>query len=230
MKRKSFLKHGLMGIGGLMVIPQLSSCCKNEDDDGGGILPSDCAPSPTEIAGPFPIISPSSLVKANIIGDRTGIPLVINLLIQDTNQNCAPVENIKVDIWHCDAKGNYSEYNNQLDGDFTSAHFLRGRQVSNSNGQVTFVSIYPGWYPGRAPHFHLELKNSSNESLLVTQVAFPEDISTHIYATQHYKGIHDTTNASDGGFKDSLDRNIVDEVTGDLTSGYTVTKIIKVSV
>lgn len=228
MKRKSFLKNSVLGFGGLLTIPQILNGCNNKEDDE--IDPSGCIPSPTEIGGPFPIKSPSELVKSNIIGNREGIPLVVTLIVEDTNNKCLPVKNIKVDLWQCDAKGNYSEYNNQLDGDFTSAHFLRGRQVTNVNGQVSFVSIYPGWYPGRAPHLHVELKNSLNQSLLVTQIAFPEQVSSHVYSTPHYSGNFDTSNASDGSFASSLDRNIVDSITGDLTSGYTLTKHLKISI
>lgn len=213
----------------MVVAPSLISACKSNDDDDI-ISPFACEPSPTETAGPFPIVSPSSLVKSNIVGDRDGIPLVIRLTVQDTNNDCEPAKDIKVDVWMCDAKGNYSEYNNQLDGDFTTKHFLRGRQVTNANGEVTFVGVYPGWYPGRAPHIHVELKDSNNQSLLVTQIAFPEDVSKEVYATSAYKGVYDTSNTSDGTFGSSLNRNMANSVAGDINSGYTLFKIIKASI
>ncbi len=113
---------------------------------------------------------------------------MINIKVENTNNNCEPLVGAFVDIWHCDAKGNYSEYNDQLDGDFTNNHFLRGRQTTNSNGIASFISVYPGWYPGRAPHLHLEILNANGNSLLITQTAFPEEISRTVYSTQSYKG------------------------------------------
>lgn len=229
MKRYTFLKKGIIGLGALVAAPSiLSACCKNDDDDDNNS--STCQPSPTETAGPFPIKSPASLVQANIIGDREGIPLVIKIIVQNTKLDCALTQGIKVDIWQCDSRGNYSEYNGQLEGDFTAKNFLRGRQITDANGEVTFVSIYPGWYPGRAPHLHLELKNDQDQSVLITQIAFPEDISNQVYNTDKYSGAFDTPNASDGPFSGSLTHNMADSVTGDINSGYILTKIVKASI
>lgn len=228
MKREAFIKSSLVGIGSIFALPQiLAGCCNKDEDDH--LDPSSCVESPVEIKGPFPILSPADLVKSNIIGNRTGVPLVINIIVQNINENCMPIANVKVDIWQCDAKGNYSEYNNQLEGDFTSDHFLRGRQITNDLGQVTFVSIYPGWYPGRAPHLHLEVKNNLNQSLLVTQIAFPENVSSTVYTSSSYNGNFDTSNTSDGAFSTGLEHNIVDSISGDLVSGYTISKIVKVA-
>lgn len=229
MKRKSFIKTGIIGFGSLIASPALLSACSKSDDDSSSGS-STCKSTPKEIAGPFPIKSPADMVKSNIIGDREGIPLVIRFIIQDTNNNCEIVEGVSVDVWQCDAHGNYSEYNNQQEGDFTTKHFLRGRQVTDTNGEATFVSIYPGWYPGRAPHLHVEIKDAQNKSLLITQIAFPEDISSQVYTSEKYTGDFDTSNSSDGSFSNSLSRNIADSVAGDNNSGYTLMKIIKVSI
>ncbi len=223
MKRKEFLKNSVLGLGTIVAIPSVISGCKKLD-------PGACASSPEETAGPFPIKTPADLVNENIVGDRKGVPLLINLTIQNINNSCNVLEGALVDIWQCDAKGNYSEYTGQLDGDFTSEHFLRGRQTSDASGNVSFISIYPGWYPGRAPHLHLEILSGSGNSLLITQIAFPEEISKTVYGTTEYKGDFDTKNKKDGIFKKSLALNMADTVTGNPTDGYTLTKIIKVAV
>lgn len=230
MKRDKFLKKSLTGLGLAVSAPLLITSCKKDELDD--VVAADaCTPSPTETDGPFPIHTPSELVQQNIIGDRVGIPLVINFTIQNTNSNCSPLEGVTVDIWQCDAKGNYSEYGGQLDGDFTNQNFLRGRQTTDANGLVTFVSIYPGWYPGRAPHLHIEVKNSSGQSLLITQTAFPEEISSQVYATSEYNGDFDTPNAIDGEFTSGagLNRNMADNVTGNITDGFVLNEVIKVS-
>jgi protocatechuate 3,4-dioxygenase beta subunit len=47
---------------------------------------------------------------------------------------------VNVDIWHCDAQGSYSEYvgTGMQSINYTNVHFLRGRQTTNSNCEVSF--------------------------------------------------------------------------------------------
>lgn len=225
MNRKNFLQKGVVGLGSIIAIPTVLTSCQDPEP----IDPNACAVSPVETAGPFPIKTPADWIRENIIGDRTGIPLMMQFVIQNTNDDCNPLPGALVDLWHCDAKGNYSEYSGQLDGDFTSEHFLRGRQTTDANGNASFISIYPGWYPGRAPHLHVEVKDSDGNSLLITQVAFPEDISTEVYASQEYRGDFDTSNTADAFFGSDLARNMTDSVTGNITDGYTMIKTIKVA-
>lgn len=227
MDRKKFLKNGALGLGSIIALPTMISSCSKDDDTV--IDPNTCAVSPTETDGPFPIKTPADWVRENIIGDRTGVALMITFTIQNTNNNCMPMEGVFVDLWHCDAKGNYSEYDGQIEGDFTNKHFLRGRQTTDANGKASFITIYPGWYPGRAPHLHVEVKTSSGQSLLITQTAFPEDISNTIYATSDYSGDFDTSNAQDGEFGNSLNRNIAESVTGNISDGYTLLETLKVA-
>lgn len=228
MDRKKFLKTGLVGMGSIVALPAVNACSK--DDDMEPIIdPTACVVSPTETAGPFPIKTPAQLVRENIVGNRTGIPLLIHIKVENTNNNCMPLEGVLVDIWHCDAQGNYSEYASQIDGDFTNETFLRGRQTTGADGVASFISIYPGWYPGRAPHLHLEVLRANGTSLLVTQTALPEDVSNIVYATNEYNGNFDTSNADDDLFGTSLNRNLATSVTGDTTDGYTLTETIKVT-
>lgn len=227
MDRKKFLKKGTIGLTALLVAPTILKSCSS-DDEGGGENPILCPVSPEETSGPFPNKTPAELVKENIIGNRVGVPLVINLTIKDASHDCAPIDGAIVDLWQCDAKGNYSQYNGQLDGDFTSEQFLRGRQTTDTNGRVSFISIYPGWYPGRAPHLHLEILSASGASLLVTQIAFSEDTSATVYATADYKGDADTSNENDSVFRDSLAMNQADP-SGDVLNGFTLSKTIMVN-
>lgn len=228
MDRKDFLKKSALGMGSIVGIPSILTSCKG--DDGPPLIDAEeCLESPVEAKGPFGIKTPADLVRENIIGDRTGVPLLVQIIVEDVNNDCAPLQGVQVDLWHCDAHGNYSEYSNQLEGDFTNEHFLRGRQTTDANGMASFISIYPGWYPGRAPHLHVEIKAADGSSLLVTQTAFPEDVSTAVYATDDYVGDFDTSNEADGLFGSSLNRNLATTVTGDTTNGYTLTETIKVS-
>ncbi|MEO2062917.1 MAG: intradiol ring-cleavage dioxygenase [Christiangramia sp.] len=233
MKRKDFLRRGMIGAGTILAIPSVLTNCSKDDsaitdavDETGEVdyesgTSGDCVVSPQETAGPYPIKTPAQLVRENIIADRPGVPLLINIIVQDQSNSCEPVANVLVDVWHCDADGNYSEY-----GSYTSEHFLRGRQTTDTNGNASFLSIYPGWYRGRAPHIHLEVLDSNENSLKITQIAFPEDVSDEVYSTSEYNGTADTSNNQDGIFQDSLQYNMLDSITGNTTDGFTLTKTI----
>ncbi len=181
-------------------------------------MPETCEASPQEIKGPFPHRTPTEVIRENIIGDRTGLPLEIRLRVLD-EEKCEPVEGLIIDLWHCDAGGNYSEYAGQLDGNFTGQQFLRGRGTTDASGWVRFISIYPGWYPGRAPHLHIEVSTPEGESLLVTQTALPDDISEKVYMLDNYQGVHDTKMCDDRFFTD-LSLNQPSSLIGDVTGGY----------
>jgi protocatechuate 3,4-dioxygenase beta subunit len=229
MERKDFLKNGLIGLSSIIAAPTiLTACTKDNISTSTG----NCTVSPSETKGPFPIKTPSQLVMANIKSDRTGLALLINLTIQNKNNNCNGLAGALVDVWHCDKDGNYSEYSDAgLQGtDFSAVHFLRGRQAADANGKVSFLTIYPGWYPGRAPHIHLEILSSTGSSLLVTQIAFPENISGEVYSSPFYSanGQADTKNSVDNVFADSL-VNEIGTVTGNVTDGYTLEKTIVVN-
>jgi protocatechuate 3,4-dioxygenase beta subunit len=242
MERKDFLRNGIavLGIAGIVPLAckkDSSSLNDQTDTTGGtdtsGTTSGDCTVSPSETQGPFPTKSPSSLVRSDIKDDRTGVAFTIKFTILNTNNNCAALSGALVDIWHCDKDGNYSEYGgtNMQPVDYTSVNFLRGRQTTDSDGLVTFTSIFPGWYSGRAPHIHVHIYNAGGTSLLVTQVAFPEEVTNTVYTTAttfYTKGKQDTTNAADNVFSDSIDDELA-TVTGDITNGYVMTKNIYVA-
>ena len=137
---------------------------------------------------------------------------------------CAPVPNANVEIWHVDAAGNYSQYGTQ-----TTQTFLRGIQTTNNNGEVTFTTIYPGWYQGRATHIHVEV-TMNGRSVKVTQIAFPESINNTVHANGVYasRGSNPMSNQADGIFADSLSSEIVTP-TGSVGAGYAATFQVGIS-
>lgn len=230
MDRKEFLRKGVLGIGGIIAVPSLLTSCgppPGKAWDGTGT----CPVSPEETDGPFPSHSPAELVKQNIVGDRVGIPLTVTLTIKKQSNNCEPYPGVVVDIWQCDADGNYSEYGGSgiQQKDYKQEHFLRGRQTTNENGQVSYQSIFPGWYQNRATHIHVEISDASGKTLLITQIAFPKETCDKVYATERYHGPAATTNEQDDIFNDSLAGNMADNLTGDLTSGFVLNKTINVA-
>src|SRR5688572_12353306 len=137
-----------------------------------------CVVTPSETAGPFPSITLP--VRSDVREDRTGLLLNLAITVVNAGANCAPVPNASVEIWHCDAAGNYSEY-----GSLTSSTWLRGIQPVDSSGVARFTTIYPGWYAGRATHIHIEVF-VNNRSVKTSQIAFPEEINSAVYASGVY--------------------------------------------
>ena len=238
MERKNFLKNSFTALG-LVAVAPLMKACKKEDVSSSSTTTTttgsgSCTEAPTETEGPFPTKQPSSYVRSNIVDDRAGVPFTLNISIQNKNNSCAALANAIVDIWHCDKDGNYSEYGGtgMQSTNYTAVHFLRGRQVTDANGLVTFTSIFPGWYSGRATHIHVHIYNVSVTSLKVTQIAFPEGSSsavTIVNTTSYSKGMSGyTSNANDNVFGDGYSAELA-TVTGSVSDGYTLTHTIAVA-
>src|SRR4030095_331608 len=101
--------------------------------------------------------------------------------------------------------------------------YLRGIQTTNASGQVTFTTIYPGWYQGRATHIHVEVTRNGS-SLKVTQIAFPETVNAQVYGAGVYasRGTNPTSNARDMVFADGVDSELA-TVSGSPSTGYAAT-------
>ena len=140
-----------------------------------------CFLTPQSIEGPF-YLDPR-LVRAQIAEGRTGVPLRVDLRVID-GATCKPSERARVDIWHADAQGIYSGYQGQGDKQDISTvgqKFLRGTQITNSEGAVRFETIYPGWYTGRATHIHFKVL-LDDRNVLTGQMYFPDAVNEFIYA------------------------------------------------
>ncbi|MEQ9580846.1 MAG: hypothetical protein RIM68_01605 [Arenibacter sp.] len=107
MKRKDFLKKGALGMGIIVAVPTtvVHACSKDSDPKKTEVGREECELSPMETAGPFPIKTPSDLMKANIVSDRSGVALLISLEVLDLSNECKPLSGVYVDVWHCDALG-----------------------------------------------------------------------------------------------------------------------------
>ena len=181
-----------------------------------------CAVTPSETIGPFPSLT--SIVRSDIRENKPGTALTLTIKVVNVNAACAAVSGANVEIWQCDATGNYSEYGSQ-----TTQTYLRGIQTTNANGEVTFTTIYPGWYQGRATHIHIEVK-IGGASRKATQIAFPESVNNTVYASGVYasRGSNPMSNLSDGIFADSLSAELVTP-TGAPASGYTASCQVAIS-
>src|SRR6185436_19952203 len=110
-----------------------------------------CARIPEETAGPFPgdgtngpnVLAVPEIVRSDIRssfgtmrGTAEGIPLAVKFRVVDTKA-CAPLVGSAVYVWLCDRDGRYSLYSER------TQNYLRGVQVTDADGMVTFQSIFP---------------------------------------------------------------------------------------
>jgi len=226
MKRQKFLQR--IGLG-LVAVPFATVPFRTKTGDN-----SDCVRTASDTSGPFETHEPATLTRADIRGDRNGIPLSIELTILDRSNGCKPLHGTLVDVWHCDNNGLYSEYGNQRmqRDDMRASHFCRGRQKTDANGKVAFQSIFPGWYPGRSTHIHIEVLTSDGDSILVTQLAFPEGPESAVLkvnATTDYKGMDGyVSNERDMVFRDGIETQLA-HISGDINSGFQLTHSVVVA-
>jgi protocatechuate 3,4-dioxygenase beta subunit len=250
MDRKDFLKG--IGVASLsaIIIPSLDGCSKesivptsntnSSTSTSSSSNSGDCTLTPSETDGPYPLYSSrgSVIQRVDITEGKTGLALTMTITIKNKNDNCAALEGVVVDIWHCDKDGYYSGYGGQSGylgtKDYTGYTFLRGRQTTDSNGQVKFTTIYPGWYVGRMTHIHVQVytaansgKSSGSDSVITTQIAFPDDVTQVVYKTGLYSahGENTLTFASDNVFSDGYSNELC-SLTGDTTNGYDLTHTI----
>lgn len=139
-----------------------------------------CILTPQAEEGPF--YSDPKLVRSDIAEGRRGVPLTLRLRVIEAGP-CTAVKGARVDIWHCDAKGLYSAFPGQSDAhnvDATGKTFLRGTQMADETGWVTFNTIYPGWYDGRTTHIHFKVF-LADRTVLTGQTFLPDALNEFIY-------------------------------------------------
>lgn len=213
MKRKDFLKSiGLAGVG--LSLP----ATKIAFNDATAKEVSSCVLIPSETAGPFPLdLSENTYYfRQDVREDRAGSQLNLKLKIIGT-ANCEPLTNVRVNIWHCDKDGNYSGY-----GTETGQTYLRGYQITNANGEAEFVTVFPGWYPGRVCHIHFQVHVSTAYSV-VSQLTFIHDEVNAVYAANaavYTQGPDPKTPATDNIFSDGYQYQLATLTPNALTGGY----------
>jgi protocatechuate 3,4-dioxygenase beta subunit len=117
----------------------------------------------------------------------------------------APLTGAYVDIWHCNALGVYSDVAQQAS---TGKKFLRGYQPTDRHGKANFLTVYPGWYQGRAVHIHVKVRIFNGESEtyeFTSQFFFDESVTDEIFKTSPYNthGMRDTLNSTDSIYRGS---------------------------
>ena len=170
------------------------------------------------------------------------MPLTLTILVQNlTSGGCSALAGAYVDVWHCDAKGIYSDEASYNPGGGTGVvtttgqKFLRGYQIADANGQVQFTTIYLGWYSGRTIHVHVRVRTYSGATVLgnfVSQIFFDDSISNIVLAQAAYSRstARDTVNSNDMVYNVANQTRMLASVTGSVGgAGYAATITMGVS-
>jgi protocatechuate 3,4-dioxygenase beta subunit len=204
---------------------------------------------PDETAGPYPgdgsngpdVLAQSGIVRSDIrssfggsSGTAGGVPMTLELTVSDLANGGVPFEGVAVYVWHCTREGGYSMYSPGVE----DQNFLRGVQVADANGRVTFTSIFPACYDGRWPHIHFEVYpdqagiTDSTNVIATSQVALPQEVCEQVYAETGYEAsvsnLARVSLDSDNVFGDDGGASQLATVTGDVTSGYAVSLAVGV--
>jgi protocatechuate 3,4-dioxygenase beta subunit len=237
LERRRILQLGALGIGTLLSSSSLAqaAACVGE--------------IPEETAGPYPgdgsnganALALSGIVRSDIRSSLStgtvaeGVPLTVQLQLVNSNADCAPLAGYAIYLWHCSREGLYSMYSSGV----TDEDYLRGVQETDSEGNVTFTSIFPACYAGRWPHIHFEMypslaaaTNGANK-VHTSQLALPQDVCDIVYATDGYSqsvnNLAQITLESDNVFSDGVEQQMA-SVTGNTTDGYLATLVVGIAV
>jgi len=242
--RRSVLSLFGLGVGAAV----LAACTTDTGASTGSGAATATGEIPDETAGPYPgdgsnganVLEQSGIVRSDIRssldGGTTaeGVPMAFALTVLDMANNDAPFTDAAVYVWHCDAAGGYSMYSEGIENET----YLRGVQVVDGDGKVSFTSIFPACYTGRWPHIHFEvypdvasIADAAN-AISTSQAALPKDVSTTVYALDGYEGsidnLNDVSLEGDMVFGDDGGELQLATVTGDARNGYLVSLTVRV--
>ena len=186
MKRRNVLMGlGAAGIGSILPAEKTRAVTRKIDE---ALLPTaaDCVLIPQETEGPYPLdlSKNAAIFRQDVTEGRAGTPVNLVLTVVNVNDNCRPISNARIDIWHTDKEGVYSGYS-QPGANTVGQTFMRGIQMTDSDGRVEFHTIYPGWYAGRITHIHFQVFLSSVLKA-TSQLAFPDSLNATVYASPLY--------------------------------------------
>jgi protocatechuate 3,4-dioxygenase beta subunit len=151
-----------------------------------------------------------------------GLLLRVGLNVSEINNGvCEPLPGVYVDVWHCNALGIYSDVAQQ---GTQGKKFLRGYQVTDAHGNVRFLTVYPGYYPGRTAHIHFRVRKFVNGNVtfnFVSQLYFDDTVTDGIYGrVDPYRNRppRNTRNSNDGIFNAVMLMRLADNNTHSIAS------------
>lgn len=228
-----------------------SSSTSSSSSSSSSSSTTSCSQIPSETEGPYPadghVSSINALTRSGIVRPdirsslftstvAEGVPLNLAIKLVNVNDNCNPLANYAMYVWHCDRAGNYSLYATGL----TNEDYLRGVQQSSASGMIYFNSIVPGCYSGRWPHIHFEIypslsaATSYRNQIKTSQFALPSDMCSSVYSnttgyTSSQRNLASISLSSDNIFNDGYSTQMM-TVTGNVNEGYTATIVVGIAV
>ncbi len=174
--------------------------------------PPACVVRPQQMEGPYFV--DDKLRRSDIRTDpsdgslKPGVPLSLTFRVSRIDgRACTPLGGAVVDVWQCDALGVYSgvrDFNGLFDT--RGKQFLRGYQVTDGGGISRFLTLYPGWYPGRTVHIHFKIRTdpaAGQGHEFTSQLYFDDAVTDRVHAQAPYagKGLRRIRNEGDGIFR-----------------------------
>jgi protocatechuate 3,4-dioxygenase beta subunit len=158
-----------------------------------GPLAPFCVARPEQTEGPYFV--DERLQRSDIRSDpadgqiKPGTQLALALqVVRLDGAGCRPLAGAQVDIWHCDALGVYSDVRDPY-FNTVGQKFLRGYQITDERGDVRFLTIYPGWYPGRTVHIHFKIRGAPAARRgyeFTSQLYFSDELTDFVHTSPPY--------------------------------------------
>jgi protocatechuate 3,4-dioxygenase beta subunit len=201
---------GAAGAGTLLAAGKLTG---TQAQTSSSALPS-CIVRPAMTEGPYFV--DEKLNRSDVRSDpatktvRPGAALRLTFLVSSVSaKGCVPLKDAMIDIWQCDAGGTYSNVQGAV-----GQKFLRGYQTSDAKGVASFLTIYPGWYPGRTVHIHFKIRHGtgSSQKEFTSQLFFDDNFTDAVFKTAPYssRGARNTRNAADGIYRNGGSQLLLD--------------------
>lgn len=197
-----------------------------------------CVTRPALTEGPFfvdELLNRSDIRPDPANGSvKAGTPLKVKFNVgKVSGSSCSALAGAFVDLWHCDASGGYSDVSGQGNPNNLGQKFLRGYQVTDSNGAVEFTTVYPGWYSGRTVHMHYKVRlfaGSTRTYEFTSQVCFDDTLTDQVFTASPYSSRpnRNTRNSNDMIYQSGGTALLLD-LTSDGAGGYITTYNIGVA-
>lgn len=216
--RRAFTQGAAQLVGAVPVIGLVSGC-RVVDVEGSDWATGGAA----AVGGPYPdpfegdvadscdvtcstILGPcyaQTFLRRDISEGQDGLPMRLSFRVVD--DLCRPIDGAEVDIWHTSPTGHYSgedalESCTSGDEVALAGQAFRGVQITDAHGRCDFDSCFPGWYTGRTPHVHVQVR-LGEDKLVTTQLYFDQTLIDDVLTTHPVyegRGAAQTSNAADG--------------------------------
>jgi protocatechuate 3,4-dioxygenase beta subunit len=123
-----------------------------------------CGVTESAPAGPYYVANAARVTNINVLKMR-GTPMLVAGVIR--GQDGAALADALVEIWHCDAEGNYHPFDQGDVKDFKPQQLnLRGIARTDTRGRYAFESIVPAQYSSRRRHIHWKVSAPGHRTLI----------------------------------------------------------------